>query len=326
MMFTNISIIIPVYNVEQYLSRCINSIRNQAFQDYELILIDDGSLDNSGNICDDYAKLDKRIKVFHKYNEGVSEARNLGLAKAKGKYIWFIDADDYIEKDSMSLLIEELEKYELDIIAFDYRSIFESKNKSKYHSISMIQESQVMTGINFMNKCLTSKLFVWSFIYKKELISLCNANFKSVVKYGEDALFNIHVIPFADRVKHVNLCLYNYVQHISSAMNSVTEKRISDTFVLIDKIISSTNKYGMMPYFDRLITSIISNRLLLLSKSEYSIYRKYFFRELEKKKIYSIRPNGNSIMERFTAYLFNFSPGLCLNSFMLVRFLKRKYL
>ena len=94
-----ISLIVPVYNVEKYLNRCVDSILSQDFTDFEILLIDDGSMDKSGKICDEYAKIDTRVRVFHKVNGGVSSARNLGLDYAKGQWIGFCDSDDYVKKD-----------------------------------------------------------------------------------------------------------------------------------------------------------------------------------------------------------------------------------
>ena len=110
-----ISIIIPVYNVEQYLSRCIDSVINQTYKNLEIILIDDGSTDDSGEICDEYALKDNRIKVMHKQNGGVSSARNEGLDISKGNYIGFIDSDDFIEKDMYEFLYDLLTKNNCDI-------------------------------------------------------------------------------------------------------------------------------------------------------------------------------------------------------------------
>ena len=100
---TYISIIVPIYNVEKYLSRCVDSILNQTFTDFELILVDDGSTDNSGKICDEYAEKDCRIKVIHKDNWGVSSARNVGLENSVGEYIMFCDSDDFVEKNAVSV-------------------------------------------------------------------------------------------------------------------------------------------------------------------------------------------------------------------------------
>ncbi|EME8139564.1 glycosyltransferase, partial [Enterococcus faecium] len=99
-----ISIIVPIYNVEQYLRKCVDSILAQTFTDFEVILVDDGSPDNSGAICDEYAKLDSRVRVIHKENGGLSDARNAGIEIAKGKYLGFVDSDDFIDKDMYEIL------------------------------------------------------------------------------------------------------------------------------------------------------------------------------------------------------------------------------
>lgn len=116
----NLSIIVPVYNVEKYLERCIKSILNQDYRDYELILVDDGSLDNSGPICDKYSKLDSRIITIHKKNGGLSSARNIGIRISKGEYIAFVDSDDWITKDMYSYMINLSKKYNADIVSVSY--------------------------------------------------------------------------------------------------------------------------------------------------------------------------------------------------------------
>ncbi|MBO5142223.1 MAG: glycosyltransferase family 2 protein, partial [Clostridia bacterium] len=110
-----VSIIVPIYNVEEYLEDCINSLIAQTYKNIEIILIDDGSKDRSGKICDSYSKIDKRIRVIHKKNEGLSSARNKGLEESKGEYISFIDSDDKIDIDFIALLMEHIEKNKVDI-------------------------------------------------------------------------------------------------------------------------------------------------------------------------------------------------------------------
>ncbi|GFI42006.1 glycosyltransferase family 2 protein [Thomasclavelia cocleata] len=121
-----ISVIVPVYNVEKYLNCCIESIINQTYQNIEIILVDDGSTDKSGYICDNYAKKDNRIKVIHKTNGGLSSARNYGIDKANGKYITFIDSDDYISKHYCQILLETLMKYDADISIGNYKRVNEN--------------------------------------------------------------------------------------------------------------------------------------------------------------------------------------------------------
>lgn len=112
-----ISVIVPVYKVEKYINKCVDSIINQTYTNLEIILVDDGSPDNCGNICDEYAKKDNRIKVVHKENAGVSSARNIGLEKSSGKYITFIDADDYVEKNYCEELLNILKIENADCVA-----------------------------------------------------------------------------------------------------------------------------------------------------------------------------------------------------------------
>ncbi|EOH87788.1 glycosyltransferase family 2 protein [Enterococcus pallens] len=126
-----ISIIVPVYNVEKYLHKCVDSILIQTFTDFEVILVDDGSLDNSGQICDEYAKKDDRVKVIHKKNGGLSDARNAGIDVAKGKYLGFVDSDDYIERDMYELLYENIVKEKADLSICGIYHVYEGKNPEK---------------------------------------------------------------------------------------------------------------------------------------------------------------------------------------------------
>ena len=115
------SLILPVYNVEKHLRKCMNSILNQTFKgNIEIILIDDGSTDQSGKICDEYAAINQKIKVIHKKNGGLCAARNCGMQYATGKYIWFIDSDDYIEDDALLKFYEEIEQFEWDVLLFSF--------------------------------------------------------------------------------------------------------------------------------------------------------------------------------------------------------------
>ena len=123
-----ISVIVPVYNVEQYVGECIESILNQSFYDIELILINDGSKDNSGFICDEYAKKDNRIKVIHKKNEGVSIARNIGIKNASGKYIAFVDSDDLVDKEIYTTMLQAIEESGSDLVMCRYEKVYSDRN------------------------------------------------------------------------------------------------------------------------------------------------------------------------------------------------------
>ena len=145
-----ISIIVPVYNVEEYIHKCINSILAQTYKDFELILINDGSPDNSGIICDEYARADSRIKVIHQQNSGLSAARNAGLAVAKGDYIGFVDSDDWIDKSMYESMITEAQTLEADIVICDYYKVKKKKAKAV--------TEQINPGVCNVNECVKLNL------------------------------------------------------------------------------------------------------------------------------------------------------------------------
>ena len=121
-----VSVIVPVYKVEKYLNRCVNSILNQTYKDLEVILVDDGSPDSCPEICDGYAQKDKRVKVIHKENGGQGSARNSGLDVARGEYILFVDSDDYIAKNLIEITLQKAERFDADMVIFDYASVDEN--------------------------------------------------------------------------------------------------------------------------------------------------------------------------------------------------------
>lgn len=166
-----LSIIIPIYNTEKYLGKCIDSILDQTYRDYELILVDDGSIDGSGQICDAYQKADKRIKVFRKKNEGAASARNLGLQYAKGEFIGFVDSDDYIAADMYESLFKCLED-DVDIVTCGRCHVYPSKiRKSKQKKLCAHTKMKYSTE-QAIEELLRGELFsygVYDKIYRKEL-------------------------------------------------------------------------------------------------------------------------------------------------------------
>ena len=149
-----LSIIVPVYKVEQYIHKCVDSILNQTFKDFELILVDDGSPDNCGAICDEYALKDERVRVIHKENGGLSDARNFGLKEAKGEYVSFIDSDDWLDLDLYSDVLGYADEHNLDVVCFD---VYEVKgDKIKYHN--RFNENKVFIGEYALYKILTDEI------------------------------------------------------------------------------------------------------------------------------------------------------------------------
>ena len=202
-----ISIIVPVYNVEQYLSRCVDSLVNQTYHNIEIILVDDGSPDRSGEICDEYAKKDKRVKVIHQSNGGLSDARNTALDIAKGDYLMFVDSDDWIEKKTCEILNRLASDYKADTVIFGLNFVFDSGK--------VIRSKRGMAGLTDKNMCM--KYLIHNVARGGIFNYACNKMFSSHLFEGlrfpeginsEDyyALFNIFLK--IDKMFYNNKCLY----------------------------------------------------------------------------------------------------------------------
>lgn len=211
-----ISIIVPVYRAEEYLHQCINSILTQTFRDFELLLIDDGSPDNSGQICDEYAQRDGRIRVFHKENGGVSSARNVGLDNAKGKWIVFCDSDDWVEKDW-------LESYH-NVMNNNYDIIFQGYIQ-EHHSSHQIRCIRNVPN-NYINTILLLEQndllgWTWCKIFKTDIIKANNIRFDKTLNINEDLLFTLQYCFYAHSISVLPIAKYHYIIH----QDSLVKKR-----------------------------------------------------------------------------------------------------
>lgn len=218
-----ISIIVPVYNAEAYIEKCVKSILMQTVDDIEIILVDDGSEDKSGEIIDTLCLQDHRIKVFHKQNGGVSSARNLGLDNASGEYIMFVDSDDWIEADLCSHLRAAMKNSDLAIGG--YRQLFISEQKvfiGEENSISMDAEFGRYFDFLYKNNFLNAP---FSKLYKKKIIS--DQRFDTAVALGEDFLFNLGYLKKCEQISivHTDLYIYNCMNE-NSATRKFREKDI----------------------------------------------------------------------------------------------------
>ena len=209
-----ISIIVPVYKAEHCLHECINSILKQTFTDFELLLIDDGSPDNSGAVCDKYAQQDKRIKVFHTKNRGVSSARNLGLDKAGGQWITFCDSDDWIEKDWLESYINEINKRHYDIIFQGY--ICDSPKTSKKYFTKNLPSEYTKTIFELEKKDLFG--WTWNKLFKAHIIQKNNLRFNNTLNINEDLLFTLQYCLHAHSILVLPIAKYHYIIHQESLM------------------------------------------------------------------------------------------------------------
>lgn len=213
-----ISVIVPVYNVEQYLCRCIDSILNQTYHDMEIILVDDGSTDTSGSICDNYANLDSRVRVLHKSNNGLSSARNAGLNIAIGEYIAFIDSDDSIDECFFSVLIKTINDFNSDIVECNRSDIYDNNMPNNLNEIDF--EPTLFNREDAMSELIDNHFFkqtVWNKLYTKK--SIGDLRFEEG-KIHEDEFFTWQVFCKNDKFVKINAPLYHYYHRPGSIMES----------------------------------------------------------------------------------------------------------
>ena len=213
-----ISIIVPVYNVEKYLEKCIESIVNQTYQNLEILLIDDGSTDCSGKICDEYAQKDKRIKVIHKENGGVSSARNKGLAEATGEYIGFVDGDDYIDKNMYEIMLKEIKKDTIEFVMCDFNIV---NPKDEMEEIDLERYPiEVMRKVKSIEKFYPSSE-VWRCLFMRE--QLKNVKFDEDMNIAEDLKFICHYI--LTNCKNNSIFIKRKLYYYVRRENSITETK-----------------------------------------------------------------------------------------------------
>lgn len=212
-----ISVIVPVYNVENYIEKCIFSIVQQTYENLELIIVDDGSADKSGIICEELAGKDTRIHIIHKKNEGLAEARNEGIRKAQGKYLFFVDGDDYIEKGLLDKLYQRMCKDDADLVLCNIHFVDESGNhivkKEKELTDGILTQKEFWTG--YYGAFIYPYVVAWNKLYRKELFQ--NTHFEKG-RLHEDEFILQHIISHCKVISVVGDKLYNYVQRPESIM------------------------------------------------------------------------------------------------------------
>ena len=239
-----VSIIIPVYNVEEYLRECVDSVINQTYKNLEIILVDDGSTDSSGRICDEYAATDNRITVIHQKNAGQSSARNNGLSIATGKYIYFPDSDDYIEINSIEKLIEKTVSDNADFVYFDAVSFLQTiDNKLDKQTYLRNKEYPTGNGLKVLESLIINNDYHCSIplmFFKKSFFEYSQLKLLSGFIY-EDMLFGFQAYCEAKTVAHLNEALYFRRYRSNSTMTSNKTKK---HFISIKKIFSETVHYS----------------------------------------------------------------------------------
>ena len=209
----SVSIIVPVYNAEACLRRCVESVLNQEYADFELLLADDGSRDSSGRICDEYAVADSRVRVFHKENSGVSDSRNLCLDQARGRYLQFLDADDWITANATKLLVQAMEEHLCDLVISDFYRVVGERVSPK----GDIDEVQVLSREEYASHMMENPAnyyygVLWNKLYRREIVERHHLRMDPAISWCEDFMFNLEYIRRAETFFALQVPVYYYVK------------------------------------------------------------------------------------------------------------------
>ena len=257
-----VSIIVPIYNVEKYLRKCVESLLCQDLspEEYEIILVDDGSPDLCPIICDEYASKHGNIKVVHRENGGLSAARNSGIELAQGKYVQFVDPDDYLEPNVLKTLVQKMDNENLDVLRFNYRNvnrkgqeIHPNKDPRRYVDYSDI----VCDGLTFLNERLGPACYACQFMIRRDLLEGCM--FKEGI-YFEDMEWTPRVLLKAQRVTSTDFMVYNYLMRAGSITRGVDKekkrKSLNDRLLLIDSMKEHIQNVSDRRWFEGMIAQV----------------------------------------------------------------------
>jgi len=258
-----ISVIVPIFNIEEYLFKCVESILNQTYKNLEIILINDGSNDQSGKLCDQLAESDHRIKVIHTENKGTSEARNIGLKSANGSYIGFVDADDWIDPNMYELMYSHLIKYQADLVECDYNV----SNNTKWENNQNIGVKVFTVKDNILKKCLENNFnsYIWCLLLKRDIA--LSANFKTIAT-KEDEVYKIETICQAKTYLKLEIPLYYYLERRGGSLSDLcfSDNGYNET---IDHLLFLDNFWKEKQTKDSSLNFLINRRRLYQFSSTY---------------------------------------------------------
>lgn len=273
-----LSVIMPVYNVEKYVEKSIKSVLNQTMKDFELIIVNDGSTDNSGDICEKYASIDNRIKYFVKENKGVSAARNFAIKKStNSKYITFIDSDDWIEVDFYEKVMKYINDNNLDMCITGY--IIEEKKRCFINLKK--KEANIMDSSEALIEIFRSRYYkgtLWDTFFKRDI--LLNLSLVERLRYHEDFLFKVECINNSKKIGYFPLYKYHYVMRPTSVSHTFSRKNLdvlkANKLMCLPKISKEKiifDKYKQ--FFSRFVIEISSQYMKLINTTTYRHYIKY---------------------------------------------------
>lgn len=312
-----LSIIVPVYKVEQYLYKCVDSLLNQDLmhEEYEIILVDDGSPDGCPAICDGYAGKYENVKVIHRENGGLSAARNSGIEAVQGKYVQFVDSDDYLEPDVLKTLVDKMDADHLDVLRFNYRNVNEHYEVFEPNKISkpyVDYRDEICDGLTFLTERLGFGCYAWQFMIRRELLEGCV--FKEGI-YFEDTDWTPRLLLKAKRVSSTDVMVYNYFLRQGSITQSVDEKKkrkvLDDLSSSIETLQQLALKVDDKRWFQGM-TALMVLSVLRHTCDNFYAERKMVCEDLRRKKVFPLSTYHATKLAQRKIRIANVSPDLLL--------------
>lgn len=289
-----ISIIIPIYNVEKYLKRCLDSVVNQSYKNLDIILVDDGSTDKSGIICDEYSKKDDRIRVIHKKNGGLSDARNTGLELVQGEYIGFVDSDDLINVDMYKIMINQILINKADLAICKFVKFYDKNaneiiemSKQNISNYNFSKNTACVDRENALRECLSTKKFsvsAWSKLYKKAIFNDLVFPYKTEM---EDFAVIIDIILKCNKILLINEQLYYYYQRTNSIINSRFKKSDLDLEKIFVRNVDLVDRF-FPKIHNQAKTNLTAHYFYVIDKivkyDDFDEYKSVYYNYLQKLK------------------------------------------
>ena len=311
-----ISIVVPVYKVEKYLKKCVDSILNQSYTDIEVILVDDGSPDDCGKICDEYTEKDKRVKVIHKENGGLSDARNIGLENASGDYILFIDSDDWIHEDMVDILYRNLKANDTDMSMCMFKYVFEESEEEVFDECHCTEQVEVLSSEDILRRYYSEDrvpyVVAWNKLYKKDL-------FKEIRypkgKIHEDEFTSYRLIHQSDKIAVIYSALYYYLQRAGSITGGDIKAKHWDIWQAYSESKAYYRSYNQHEFINLVrekefkeIINMYSQLYLMKNDIECQKKKKILKKRYQKMFYPMIKKSQLGLKEKVESILFRFTP------------------
>lgn len=306
-----ISFIVPVYNVDRYVEKCVESLLSQGLSEdsYEIILVDDGSTDRSGILCDRLAETHSVIKVIHQCNKGLSEARNAGMRIATGEFIQFVDSDDYLERWVVPELLKAMNDKNLDILRFQVRNVYEQRESSApINTFSSTETNHIMDGSQYLQDYMGYACYVWQFLFRSSFL-LNNCLFFKPGIIFEDAEWIPRVMVLAERVSAINLLVYDYFEREGSITKSIVEKKVYGQLLLVGEMEKQKSGFEEKNWHLGMIASLVVSIITTVAVAMYT-RRKEILDQLKGMGVFPLSTYHSNKKGRIKIFLINISPSL----------------